>query len=371
MRILICSWRDIGSPRAGGAERVTFEHARRWVAAGHQVTLFTAHYPGAAAEDILAGIQVVRRGSETTVHLAAQHWYRRQRRRPDLVVDEIHGLPFGTPAYAGVPVVAWIYEVARDIWFRMYPLPVAAAGWSLEAAALRCYARTGVPFVTDSRSTAADLAALGVASERLTVIEPAVNRAPLTHAAEKESVPTLVFLGRLVRMKGVEDAVTALAVARRRLPECRLWIVGGGEAGYLAQLQALTVRLGIEGAVEFTGRVSEEEKYRRLARAHALLHPSQHEGWGINVIEANSVGTPAIAYDVPGLRDSVLDGVTGVLCPHGQPAALAEAVCSLLADPERYAAMQCRGLEWSGRFTWDAAAARSLALFAQFVGNPP
>ena len=372
MRILICSWRDIGNPRAGGAERVTFEHARRWVAAGHQVTLFTAAYPGAAAEDTLAGIRVVRRGGETTVHLAAQHWYRRQRPRPDLVVDEIHGLPFGAAAYAGVPVVAWIYEVARDIWFRMYPLPLAAAGWTLEAAALRRYARTGVPFVADSRSTAADLAALGAAPGRLTVIEPAIDRAPLAQPAAKEPLPTLMFLGRLVRMKGVEDAIAALAALRRRLPACRLWIVGGGEPAYVVELRALAGRLGLASAVEFAGRVPEEEKYDRLSRAHLLLHPSQHEGWGINVIEANAVGTPAVAYAVPGLRDSIRDGVTGALCPPGRPATLAAAAAALLANPSRYATMQREALAWSRRFTWDAAAAQSLALFSRLTsGCPP
>lgn len=368
MRVVIFSWRDISNPRAGGAERMTLEHARRWVDAGHSVTLFTSRYPGASEDCQIAGIRVVRRGTERTVHLCAQHWYRRLPSLPDLVIDEVHGLPFCSAAYAGVPVLAWIYEVARDIWFRMYPLPVSIVGRLLEGLTLGWYARKRLPFMTDSSSTAADLVAIGVPRHRVTVIEPGINVVPLVSLPRKESVPTLIFVGRLVRMKGVADALYACARVRVQLGTCRLWVIGQGEADYIEELRRLTLRLGLQENVELLGWLPEEEKYRRLARAHVLIHPSQREGWGINVIEANAMGTPAIGYSVPGLRDSIVQGTTGVLCRRGHPEELAEAVSSLITTPERYRSMQLAALARSRQYTWESAALRSMSLLACLVG---
>ena len=369
MRIVLFSWRDIGNPRAGGAEIATFEHMRHWATAGHQVTLFTARYPGAAVEDRRAGVHVVRRGSQLTVHIAAQHWYRHLRVRPDLVVDEVHGVPFGALAYAKTPVVAWIYEVARDIWFRMFPLPVALAGRLVEAATLHWYARQQVPFVADSQSTANDLTAVGVSPTRLTVIEPAIRPVPLDTLTEKERTPTLLFVGRLVRTKGVEDAIQALLLVQQRHPACQLWIIGRGPGAYEVQLRHLVNQLGLAGSVHFLGRVDDAEKLQRMQRAHLLIHPSQREGWGINVIEANAMGTPAVAYRVPGLRDSIVDGETGLLSGYGRPSQLAASVCSLLEAPDKYEAMRRTGLQWSRRFTWEAAADRSLRLLTRVVAE--
>lgn len=364
VRVLVLSWRDIHNPSAGGAERFTFEHMRRWAATGHDVTLFTASYPGAPAESQLAGIRVVRRGSENTVHLAAQQWFRRQTPAPDVIVDEIHGIPFCSApwAYPGVPVVALLHEVLRDVWFSMRSLPVAVAGYLIEAATLRAYARRNIPFLTVSASTAADLSALGVPPASITVVANGIGCPPVHELPGKDADPTLVAVGRIVRSKRLEDAIHALRLVRGNFPRARLWIIGAGTPEYVAELHQLTARLGLSDAVAFLGRVSEEEKFRRLARAHVLVHPSQREGWGINVIEANAMGTPAVGYRVPGLRDSVVHDETGLLCAYRQPAALAALIGTLLSSPERYRRMQQAALRWSKRFSWDVAAEQSLRL---------
>jgi len=367
VRVVVFSWRDIQNPRAGGAERLTYEHLRRWAAAGHNVTLLTARYAGVSDEQEIEGIRIVRRGGPYTVHIAAQHWYRRRRPRPDVVVDEIHGLPFLALAYAGVPVVALIHEVARDIWFSMYPPPVAVGGYAAEAAALRWYARNKVPFLVNSPSTAADLSAIGVARANMVIAEPAIDRPWLEQLPTKETTPTLVYLGRLVRMKGVEDVIHALAQVRRTLPECRLWILGAGAPLYEAALRGVAAELDVGAAIQFMGRVDEEEKFRLLGRAHLLLHASRHEGWGINIMEANAMGTPAVAYNVPGLRDSVRGGQTGVLCRYGRVDELAASAISLLQRTEDYQAMQRNAITWSTRFSWDVAAERSLGLLTSLA----
>ena len=106
LRILILNWRDIRHPAAGGAERVTYEMARRWGEWGHHVTWFAASFPGAAGRETIDGIDVWRAGSQATVHWQAFRHYRRHfEGRFDVIVDEVNTLPFFTPLYAREPAV--------------------------------------------------------------------------------------------------------------------------------------------------------------------------------------------------------------------------------------------------------------------------
>jgi glycosyltransferase involved in cell wall biosynthesis len=79
----------------------------------------------------------------------------------------------------------------------------------------------------------------------------------------------------------------------------------------VSSLKLLTRKLGLHESVKFLGRLPAADKHRYMAAVHALLMASVREGWGLVVTEANRCGTPAIVYDVPGLRDSVRDGKTG------------------------------------------------------------
>jgi glycosyltransferase involved in cell wall biosynthesis len=106
-----------------------------------------------------------------------------------------------------------------------------------------------------------------------------------------------------------------------------------------------------------------------MARAHCLLVPSVREGWGLVVIEANAVGTPALGYDVPGIRDSIRAGETGVLVPAGDADALGQAAAALVSEPERYDRLRRAAIEWGEGFSWDATADALLA-FAQRVSRP-
>ncbi|MEJ2151107.1 MAG: glycosyltransferase, partial [Chloroflexota bacterium] len=131
---------------------------------------------------------------------------------------------------------------------------------------------------------------------------------------------------------------------------------GGGEPGYSTQLEKLAARLGLEGCATFAGRVSDEEKRRLMRQADALALASVREGWGLVVVEANALGTPAVVYDVPGLRDSVRDGQTGLICRPNTPQALGEALAGLLGDSERLAGMSAAAWAYSREFTWARSA---------------
>ena len=161
MRFLFLNWRCPTHPNGGGAERLTLRIAERLVGWGHSVTWLAAEYPGAAREEVINGIQIVRRGSQATVHLRAYGWYRRHGRGQfDAVIDEINTIPFFAHRYAGVPAVAFVMQLAREVWWYEAALPLAALGYVLEPLYLLAYQTS--PVVTISSSSAESLSAHGL-----------------------------------------------------------------------------------------------------------------------------------------------------------------------------------------------------------------
>ena len=163
----------------------------------------------------------------------------------------------------------------------------------------------------------------------------------MTRLPPKTPGARLAVVGRLVRSKRVDHAIRALSRLRRSVPDASLVVVGDGpERG---ELLRLADELRLREAVEFAGRVSEPEKTRLLADATILVSIAVREGWGLTVTEAARVGTPSVCYRIPGLRDSVVHGRTGILTDPS-PDALADGAAALLAEPARY--KQLREAAW-------------------------
>jgi len=347
VRILVCNWKDLRHPRAGGAEVYTQEIARRWVAAGHSVTLFCAAVDGAPESEEIDGVQVVRRGGRFGVYRAAGEYYRRSGRgRFDLVIDEVNTRPFGCVQWVDdVPVVALIHQVCREIWRYEMPAPVAILGrYLLEPLWLRRYRE--VPTLTVSASSRDSLRRYGL--RNVGIVPEGITRRPRPDVP-RESDPTIVFLGRLARNKGPLEALAAFALLRQRMPRARLWFVGDGPVRHLIASRA-------PASVTMHGRVSQAVRDELLARAHVLVVTSVREGWGLVVDEAASMGTPAVGYDRPGLRDSV-PAAGGVLVP-ADPAALADALERRLPGWTNSPAAQ----GWAGgAVDWDEVATAVLA----------
>ncbi|MEZ5342213.1 MAG: glycosyltransferase family 4 protein [Acidimicrobiales bacterium] len=346
MNILICNWRDLSHPRGGGAEVYTHEVARRWVASGHQVTIFCAAVAGEAASEERDGVTIVRRGSRYSVYREARLWYESQPPgRFDFIIDQINTRPFFCPDWAGeTPVVAFAHQVAREVWFREMPLPIAVAGrWVLEPRWLARYRY--VPTLTVSSSTHDSLIEYGM--QRVVEIPPAVDDEPISVTYPKESTPTLVFVGRLSSNKRPDHALEALAELRLVRPDAQLWVIGDGPVR--EELEALDAP-----GVTFFGRVSHERKFELVARAHALLVTSTREGWGLVVDEAATVGTRSIGYNVAGLRDSIAaaDGVLVEPDPVAMATAIDEVIDDWMASPTPQLPR--------GTGDWDGVASRML-----------
>ena len=353
VRILILNWRDIRNPEAGGAETFTHEIATRWVEQGHEVTLWTSSFAGSAKREFLDGVDVRRMGRLRTgsFHLLVQQELGRSNGF-DVVIDEINTIPFFTPLRRDrlPPIVGLIHQMARDVWDAELPRPLAKFGRALEPRLLRVY--KGVPLVTVSASTRKDLQEVGLHN---VIVIPNGRDDPPPVTVSKESAPTLLFVGRMNKNKRPDHAIEAFRRIKSTLPEAQLWMVGQGP------LERVLKGDLPDGAV-WLGHVSREELYQRMARAHVLVVPSVREGWGLVVIEANSVGTPAVGYDVPGIRDSIRHGETGLLASAGDAEALADQALTLLQNRETCAAITARATEWSRGFSWDITAARLMGV---------
>jgi len=348
MRILILNWRDVRNPRAGGAEVVTHEIARRLVSFGHSVTWFTSRPAGSRKQEDVDGVHIVRCGSEVTTRLHAIRHARGS--RWDVVVEQINTLPYLSPLWSSERVVLFIHQLAREVWWHEAPRLVAPLGYAAEPLYLAAYA--GVEAITISRSTRDDLRKLGLA-RRIHVIPMAASGPVLETLPPKRPQGRLLTIGRLVPSKRIDHAIEATAILRRSVPAATLTVVGdGSERG---KLEALARRLRVDGAVSFAGFVSEEEKSELLAGADLLLATSVREGWGLTVTEAARMGTPAVSYDVPGLRDSVIPGRTGLLTDRS-PSSMATTIERPIANRPLYARLRAAAWEEASGLSWQATA---------------
>lgn len=362
LKILVLNWRDIKHPLAGGAEVSVREHARHWMSRGASVTWFSSSFHGAQPVEDDDGILVVRRGSQYTVHFWAWLYYlRRTFGDVDVIVDNFHFLPFFSPLYARHPrVVPLIQEVARDVWYDNIARPIAFVGYYIESFFFLPY--RGKRFITASASTKTDLVGLGIRARDVSVIHHGVSLPSEPVTDEKAVQATILFLNRISEDKGVRDVLELFAALHAELPLLNLWIAGKEEKpGMLARLLS-EFQLAGNPNITYFGFVDEGEKFSLMARAWLLIHPSRREGWGLTVIEAASVGTPTVGYDVPGLRDSIQDSVTGRLVAPGT--SMAGAVRELLADTAERIHMGEAAVDWAAKFDWGKAGEASWMVVA-------
>lgn len=353
MRLLLVNWQDRDNPQAGGAELHLHEIFGRLAAQGHDVTLLCGGWRGAAPRVQLDGIDVHRVGTRYTFPLLARrHFQRHLAHEPfDLLIEDVNKIPLATPRWRGPPVVALVPHLFGATAFQELAAPLAASVWLAERPLGRVY--RGVPFEAISASTASDLVERGIPRSAVEVIYPGIDTLRYTPRAEgRAPVPVFSYLGRLKRYKGVHLLVRAFATLRH--PTATLEIAGAGD--YRASLERLAASLDLGERVRFLGRVTEAEKLRLLRRSWALMLASPKEGWGITNLEAAACGTPVVASNSPGIRESVRDGDTGYLVPHGDVRAMAGAIGRLAADPALVARLGAQARGFAETFTWGRAA---------------
>ena len=369
MRILLINWQDLENPHAGGAELHLFELFGRLAERGHRVHLVCSGWRGGPPTATVRGISVERHGSRHGFALVGRRAVARALRREpwDIVVEDVNKLPLFVAGLTRLPCCVIVPHLFGTTAFAEASWPAAALVVLAERPLPRAYRRAA--FHAISESTRDDLVARGVPAERIRVIHPGTDATLCTPAGalDRTPAPTFLYVGRLRRYKGVEVAIRALALARRERDDLSLDIAGTGDDA--ARLRSVVEQLGLGTVVRFHGYVTEAHKRQLFQAAWANVFPSPKDGWGLTVMEAAACGTPSLASNSPGLRDSVQDGVTGYLVPHADAPALARRLLELAGNRalvERLGTAARRAAEaWS----WDDAASATEAQLRELTGG--
>ncbi len=348
-RIVFLSRRDLGNPAAGGSELLVDRLADGLTALGHEVTLLCG------GPTVRRNYRVVSAGGDLGHFLRARRTFEKHIGDCDLLVEVCNGLPYLTPLWHRGPSLCLVNHVHTELWGMRFPGPAAGLGRRLEHWALSAAQRDNL-LVAVSPSTANALGALGVDRERIRVVHNGVESPQALTARSPE--PLFLAVGRLVEYKRI-DLLLRLWERVRPVTGGRLVIVGDGP-----ERRRLEAMAG--PGVVFKGYVSEAEKHELLCASWLLLHPSAVEGWGLVVTEAATRGTPSVGFDVPGLRDSVEDGVTGVLA-RGE-SSFAAAWCALALSAGRRTAMGRAAMRQAERYRWSGTVSAFRAVAAEAVG---
>jgi glycosyltransferase involved in cell wall biosynthesis len=356
LRILAINWQDIRNPQAGGAEIHITEILTRLVKKGHQAVLFCSGFPGARSEEVQDGITVIRRGSRFNFNWALPFTLPKLLKEYefDIVLEDLNKMPFFSPLLHNIPTLVIIHHFFGTSIFKETNLAFGTYVLLGEKLVPIYYKR--FPFLTISDSSKGELMQRGIPEKNITVISNGVSDTFYNYnpGHPKASLPSILYVGRIKKYKGIHFLIQALVKVRQKLPDTELKIVGSGD--YLNQLKDLTHQLKLDSSVRFTGFVSEEEKIELYRQAWVSVYPSLKEGWGLSNIEANACGTPVAASNVPGLRDSVVDGETGLLFRYGDVDDFADKLIRILSDREFSAKLSKGGLAWAKKFSWDETA---------------
>ena len=344
MKVLFVSWRDGVHPNAGGSELVVDRLIERLIERGHTAALVCG-----GPVDLAHHYRVVSAGGTYGQYLRAP-FVTRAFKDFDLLVDVANGLPYLSPLWWRGARLCFFHHVHGDQWHGQFPRAIAETGWFIERRVMPIVYRNTL-FATGSPSTAQALEGLGIARPHIHFVHYGIDDELLVPPVPTSEEPRFLVLGRIAANKRVDRILDAWERVRDTTGG-RLVIVGDGPMR--AALEARRVR-----GAEFRGRVSEEEKRTLLGSAWLLVHAARHEGWGIAIMEAAAQATPTLAFDVDGVRDSVVHGATGALV--STQAEFEEAWISLAQDPLRLATMGAAARSRAMAFTWDRSTDEFLA----------
>lgn len=262
------------------------------------------------------------------------------RHRPDLV-HFFHSKPImlGSLAIAAIP--GWRPKVVSTITGLGYAYLAGGIDWLAASAGYRALTRRSDAVIFQNRDDRDVFVARGwIGAEKAVLIESSgVDTAKFAPRPQAGTGRTVVMVSRLLRQKGVQEYLDAARAVAVRHPDVEFQLAGEIEAGHADGIPEEEVQRGARDAgVRFLGYMKDVPGL--FASARMLVFPSYYrEGLPRIVIEAGACGVPAVAADVPGSRDAIEHGVTGLLVPPRDHGSLVDAICALLEDDDRCQAM--------------------------------
>lgn len=354
LRILIFNWRDTRHVWAGGAEVYIHELSKRWVSDGNKVTVFCGNDGKCPRNQVIDGVQIVRRGGFFTVYVwACLYYILRFRDNFDVVIDSENGIPFFSPLFTRVPTYLLIHHVHQLVFKDHLPYLLAKVAMFMESKLMPLVYKNR-QIITVSESSKQEIIKLGFSPDnQISIVHPGVDITMPKHLG-KASFPSFAYVGRLKPYKQIDTAIRAFGEFIKTHRTAKFTIAGEGES--MNTLQKLSDELGLTNSVIFMGRVNEDDKYKVMTSSWAVIQPSSVEGWGMTVIETNACGTPVIASNVLGLRDSVVHEQTGLLVQSNNVLAFINAMSRITDDKQTRKRLSRQALVWAGNFSWDKSA---------------
>jgi phosphatidylinositol alpha-1,6-mannosyltransferase len=386
-------------PRWPGDDTTTFilHFAQELIAQGAQVDVLAPHAPGAKRAEEIDGVPVERfryirpdsaedvcyqggalfniKGSPLTAAklpaLIGSQWAAIRSRARSGKYDVISAhwlLPQGWTAVraaSGVPVVSTVH--GSDVFGLSHPVLTR-----FKRAALAGSAAVTV----NSTATREAVEAIGAPVHDLRLIPMGTD---VTAVADQDRVaswkrnqrqgdgPLVVFVGRLIDWKGVDDLINAAAIASKQLPDLRVVIAGSGPLR--EHLEGQVAELGLTAHVHFAGWLAREDVTALQAAADVVVVPSRtgadgsREAQGLSVVEAMALGKAVIATRSGGIPDAITHGENGLLVEQNDPAALAAGIVTLAANAELTARLGAAAMTTAQRYSWPASATRFLEVF--------
>jgi len=349
--ILIVNWRCIKNPEAGGAEVHYHEIFRRLVAKGFKISLLASSFHGASPQEEIDGITTYRRGSRSSFNFwvyAHINSFVKQGQF-DLVIDDVNKIPFYLPKLISTPVVGCFHHLFDTSIFK--ELGVALASYVYASEKLIGPAYRNTPFTAVSQSTFDELLQKGFDGNKGRIIHNGIDLVRYTPRPESKEPRNILFVGRIKKYKNTQFLLTLFRKIKALYPDATLTIAGGGD--YLPHLKDEAGNL--EGLF-FPGFVTEEKKIELYRKATVFINPSIKEGWSITNLEASACGTPVVAADSPGLRDSVKEGKNGTLFPYNDLDCCMNEIIELFEDRTYYSELSLASRAFAENYSWERSA---------------
>ena len=264
-----------------------------------------------------------------------------------------------------------IHHIHGFTLFKEIPLLIALMLFIYEILSLKFYSFFKIKIITVSTSTYYDLINLGFKESNIYIVPPGLPSYYFYHYEniEKSSYPLVTYVGRVVKYKRLDHFVRACLIVKQKLPSLKCVIAGKGDPHTYSSLQALIKQLNLSDTVVLQGDVSEYDKIKLLKSSWVYVFPTMKEGFGISALEAQATGTPVVAYKVPGVTDSVKNGITGILVEDGNIMELANAIIKILQDEDLRRQLSVRATLWARQFEWKAISKKFEEILNKITSN--
>lgn len=227
--------------------------------------------------------------------------------------------------------------------------------------------------ISVSRWSAVDIQEYGIPAGKIAVIHNGIDTKefrPRKGRTFRNSHgirgPMLLFVGRVIRQKGLDFMLSAMPAVLKRHPGTKLVVIGRGNR--LAHIKRMTALMGLKNQVVFPGFVGEGELKSALAECDVFVLPSLWEVLPVSILEAMACGRPVVCTDAGGNSELVETNYNGIVVPKRRPAALASAINHLLDNPKMAGAMGASGRHKAiAEFSWKTIAAKTIELYKQEI----